>query len=82
MAGTFRFHSLEYMTENEQWIIEGVGVSPDIEVVDRPEQLAKGIDPCIEKAVEVLMKQLQENPVKKVNPPVPPDRSKWNEQMQ
>ncbi len=68
--------------ENEQWIIEGVGVSPDIEVVDRPEQLAKGIDPCIEKAVEVLMKQLQENPVKKVNPPVPPNRSKWNEQMQ
>ena len=67
--------------ENEQWIIEGVGVSPDIEVVDRPEQLAKGIDPSIEKAVEVLLKQLQENPVKKVKAPAPPDRSKWNEQM-
>jgi tricorn protease len=67
--------------ENEQWIVEGTGVSPDIEVVDRPEQLAKGIDPCIEKAVEVLLKQLQENPVKKVNPPTPPDRSGWNEQM-
>ena len=67
--------------ENEQWIIEGTGVSPDIEVVDRPEQLAKGIDPCIEKAVEVLLKQLQENPVKKVNTPAPPDRSGWNEQM-
>ena len=67
--------------ENEQWIIEGVGVSPDIEVVDRPEQLAKGVDPCIEKAVEVLLKQLKENPVKKVNAPAPPDRSGWNEQM-
>jgi len=67
--------------ENEQWIIEGIGVSPDIEVVDRPEQLAKGIDPCIEKAVEVLLKQLKEKPVKKVNPPAPPDRSGWNEQM-
>ncbi len=67
--------------ENEHWIIEGVGVSPDIEVVDRPEQLAKGIDPCIEKAVEVLLKQLQENPVKKVEAPTPPDRSGWNEQM-
>jgi tricorn protease len=67
--------------ENEQWIIEGTGVTPDIEVVDRPEQLAKGIDPCIEKAVEVLLKQLQEKPVKKVNTPVPPDRSKWHEQM-
>ena len=67
--------------ENEQWIIEGMGVSPDIEVVDRPEQLAKGIDPCIEKAVEVLLKQLQENPVKKINAPAPPDRSKWHEKM-
>jgi tricorn protease len=67
--------------ENSQWIIEGTGVSPDIEVVDRPEQLAKGIDPSIEKAVEVLLKQLQENPAKKVNAPAPPDRSGWNEQM-
>lgn len=67
--------------EDEQWIIEGTGVSPDIEVVDRPEQLAKGVDPCIEKAVEVLLKELQENPVKKVNAPAPPDRSKWHEQM-
>lgn len=67
--------------ENERWIIEGIGVIPDIEVVDRPEQLAKGIDPCIEKAVEVLLKELKENPVKKVNTPTPPDRSGWNEQM-
>jgi len=42
--------------KDEGWIIEGVGVSPDIEVVARPEQLAKGIDPCIEKAVEVLLR--------------------------
>jgi tricorn protease len=63
------------------WIVEGVGVSPDIEVVDRPEQLAKGEDPCIEKAVEVLLKELQENPVKKVQTPAPPDRSGWHEQM-
>ena len=65
--------------ENEEWIIEGVGVSPDIEVIDAPHLIAKGIDPCIEKAVEVLLKQLQENPVKKVNSPADPDRSKWNE---
>lgn len=65
--------------ENEEWIIEGIGVYPDIEVVDRPEQLAKGQDPTIEKAVEVLLKQLEENPVKKVNAPIPPDRSGWIE---
>jgi tricorn protease len=65
--------------ENDGWIIEGVGVSPDIEVVDRPEQLVKGEDPCIEKAVETLLKELKEHPVKKVTTPAPPDRSKWHE---
>lgn len=66
--------------QDEGWIIEGVGVYPDIEVVDRPEQLAKGIDPCIEKAVEVLLQELKEKPVKKVVVPPAPDRSKWREE--
>lgn len=61
------------------WIIEGIGVNPDIEVMDRPEQLAKGIDPCIEKAVEVLLQELKDRPAKKVVAPAPPDRSKWHE---
>jgi tricorn protease len=65
--------------ENEQWIIEGIGVYPDIEVIDRPELLVKGIDPGIEKAVEVLLEELKTNPVKKIKSPLPPDRSKWNE---
>jgi tricorn protease len=63
----------------EGWIIEGIGVYPDIEVVERPEQLAKGIDAGIEKAVEVLLQELKEKPVKKVTSPAPPDRSKWHE---
>ena len=67
-----------YSTEGE-WMIEGIGVYPDIEVVDRPEQLAKGMDPSLEKAVEVLLKELETNPVKKVSPPTPPDRSGWIE---
>jgi tricorn protease len=65
---------------DEGWIIEGRGVSPDIEVVERPEQLAKGIDSCVEKAVEVLLQELKENPPKKVTVPAPPDRSKWIEE--
>lgn len=65
--------------EDGQWIIEGVGVYPDIEVVDRPEELAKGNDPAIEKAVEVLLDELQKNPPRKVIAPAPPDRSQWIE---
>jgi tricorn protease len=61
--------------ENGEWIIEGIGVYPDIEVMDRPEELAKGNDPSLEKAVEVLLKELEENPTKKVDTPKPPNRS-------
>lgn len=66
--------------EKGEWIIEGVGVSPDIEVRDRPEELANGNDPSLEKAVEVLLDELQENPRRKVTAPQPPDRSIWIEQ--
>jgi tricorn protease len=65
--------------ENGEWIIEGIGVYPDIEVFDRPEELAKGNDPALKKAVEVLLKELKENPPKKVKKPAPPDRSGFNE---
>ncbi len=65
--------------KDDGWIIEGVGVYPDIEVVERPEQLVNGIDACIEKAVEVLLQELKDKPVKKVTVPPPPDRSKWHE---
>jgi tricorn protease len=65
--------------DKDGWIIEGVGVSPDIEVVDRPEQLAAGKDPGVEKAVEVLLKELNEKPIIKVTEPHSPDRSKWHE---
>lgn len=65
--------------ENGEWIIEGVGVYPDIEVVDRPEELAKGNDPSIEKAVEVLLDELELTPSRKIISPTPPDRSKWIE---
>ncbi|NLJ00278.1 MAG: acetyl-CoA synthetase [Bacteroidales bacterium] len=62
-----------------QWIIEGIGVYPDIEVVDRPEELANGNDPSLEKAVEVLLEELKSNPRPKVATPTPPDRSEWIE---
>ncbi len=65
--------------EKGEWIVEGEGVSPDIEVVDRPENLAKGEDPCIVKAVEELLKELNARPTKKVPAPAAPDRSKWIE---
>ncbi len=63
--------------EEGEWIIEGIGVSPDIEVVDKPHLVSQGQDPSLEKAVEVLLKQLEENPPKEWPVPAPPDRARW-----
>jgi tricorn protease len=60
-APQFRFLDTE-----GAWQVEGVGVSPDIEVVDRPDLVAAGHDPSLEKAVQVLLEQLEKNPPKKV----------------
>jgi tricorn protease len=64
---TFRF-----LTTEGQWGVENEGVTPDIEVEDRPDALAKGQDPTLEKGIEVLMEALKKNPPKKVTvPPIP-----------
>ena len=66
-APQFRFLDTEGM-----WAVEGEGVSPDIEVVDRPDLVAAGHDPSLEAAVKLLMEQLAKNPPKAVTvPPTP-----------
>jgi tricorn protease len=54
-----------------EWIIEGYGVDPDIEVVDDPAEMAKGGDPQLERAVKEVLKAL------KKNPPQPPERPRY-----
>lgn len=78
-GGSLNVPQFGVFNENNEWVVEGVGVSPDIEVIDRPEEMAKGDDACIRKAVEVLLKELSENPAKKITTPAAPDRSKWIE---
>ena len=64
-----------------EFVVEGTGVSPDYEVVDRPEEIVNGHDPCIEAAVKYLLEQLEKNPPKKPIKPSDPDRSGWHEKM-
>jgi len=69
-APQFRFMDTEGM-----WAVEGVGVAPDIEVVDRPDLVAAGQDPSLEAAVKLLLEQLAKNPPKDVKtPPVTVER--------
>ncbi len=52
------------------WSLENNGVSPDIEVVIRPEDRVAGKDPQLAKAVEVLLDKLRKDP--REMPPAPP----------
>ncbi len=65
--------------EEGEWIIEGIGIYPDIEVMDEPHKVARGEDPSLEKAVEVLLEQLEEDPPQEWPVPEQPDRSGWIE---
>jgi tricorn protease len=54
------------------FVVENVGVSPDIEVEQNPAEVIKGHDPQLEKAIQVAMQQLAEHPVTEpVRPPFP-----------
>ena len=63
-----------YSTKGE-WIIEGHGVDPDIEVVDDPGAMAKGGDPQIERAVKEVLQSLKKNPPSQVKKPAYPNRA-------
>jgi tricorn protease len=52
-----------------QWFAEGHGVDPDILIVDDPSQLAKGIDPQLERGIQEVLKMLEKNPPVKVGHP-------------
>lgn len=56
--------------------IENEGVAPDIEVEQWPELVIKGHDPQLEKAIELTLKGLKENPPKKVKTPAYPNKTK------
>ncbi len=57
---------------NGQWAVEGVGISPDIEVQQTPADVIKGHDPQLERAVDEAMKLLKTQAVEiKPEPPAP-----------
>ena len=56
---------------DSHWIIENHGVEPDIVLDNRPDLVVKGQDPQLERAIELLMKEIQEHPKKLA--PRPPD---------
>ncbi len=58
-----------------QWIVEGYGVDPDIEVIDDPTLLVQGKDPQLDRAIQEVEASLKRNPVKATPKPAYPKRS-------
>lgn len=69
LAATFRF-----MDTEGNWAVEDEGVAPDIQVVDRPELLAAGRDPSLERAVAELLRALEASPPRRIEAPPAPTR--------
>jgi tricorn protease len=61
----FGTYSLE-----DKWVIEGHGVDPDIEVDNLDNLVMQGLDPQLEKAIEILLAEIKKSP--KSLPPAPP----------
>ncbi len=65
-----------YDIEGKEWIMEGYGVKPDIEVDNDPALEYEGIDQQLNKAIEIILEELKNNPPRIAPPPPYPDKSK------
>jgi len=62
----------QFATRDGAWMIEGVGVSPDIEVVNLPHETFLGQDRQLEKALQILQEKLAKEPIHPLKPqPIP-----------
>ncbi|MEM8927706.1 MAG: PDZ domain-containing protein [Bacteroidota bacterium] len=70
-GGVVTAPNLAFYSENG-FRVENEGVPPDVEVEQLPELVIKGHDPQLEKAIEIILKELEENPPQKLErPPYP-----------
>ena len=74
-GGRVTLPTLALYTPEEQWMLEGHGLEPDIEVIEDPAAYAKGIDPQLERAISEVERLLVEQPPVTATAPPPGDRT-------
>lgn len=62
--------------EKGDWIIEGEGVTPDIEVENDPKAMLEGKDPQLERGIAELLKRMDAEPKKWPSRPADPVKTK------
>ena len=72
-GGSVTAPNVAFYTE-EGFRVENEGVAPDVEVEQWPEEVIEGKDPQLEKAIEIVLKQLDENPPAEVPSPEYPQK--------
>lgn len=70
-GGVVNVPEFGFASKNGEWIIEGYGVDPDIEVDNDPQSVLAGKDPQLERAITEIMSKLK-SPVKLPGKPAPP----------
>lgn len=74
-GGTVNVPEFALLNTKGEYIIEGYGVDPDIEVDNDPKSVIAGHDPQLERAVQEIMKKLA-TPVKLPPRPADPNKNK------
>ncbi len=73
-GGNISVPTFGFYETDGSWGVEGHGIDPDIEVMDDPALMKDGGDPQLEKAVDVLLTELERNAWTPVPQPKGPDR--------
>lgn len=75
-GGVVNVPSFALLDLKGEYIIEGYGVDPDIEVENDPKSVIAGGDPQLERAVSELMTKVKANTVKLPKRPADPNKNK------
>src|SRR5713226_7378578 len=62
-GGVVTTPSRGFWTPNNDWEVENHGIAPDVEVELDPRAVREGHDPQLERAVELLLSELEKNPI-------------------
>jgi tricorn protease len=58
-GGSVTAASFGVMDADGNWAVENEGVAPDFEIIEWPKEIIEGHDPQLEKAIELVMKDLE-----------------------
>jgi tricorn protease len=75
-GGTVFVPEFGFLSAEGEWVIEGYGVDPDIEVENDPKSMIEGRDAQLERGIEEIMTRVKTEPRQLPKRPAPPVKTK------